>query len=66
MTKAAAKLAQSIDTIQYASTEALEAERRRQLVKGRQQSLRLLQAIEVELKARAKNGGKRPAMEDYL
>lgn len=66
MTKAATKLAQSIQTIGYASTEALEAERRRQLAKGRQQSLRLLQAIEAELKARAKNGGKRPTIEDYL
>ena len=34
MTKAATKLAQSVQTIGYASTEALEAERRRQLAKG--------------------------------
>ena len=60
------KLAKSITTIQYAPTEALEAERSAQLAKGRNQSLRLLTAIEAELKARAANGGKRPSIEDYL
>ena len=66
MTKAQTKLAQSINTIGYASTEALEAERRRQLGKGRQQSLKLLQAIEAELKVRSKNGGRRLNIEDML
>lgn len=66
MTKAATKLAQDINTIQYASTDALEAERRRQLGRGRTQSLRLLQAIEAELKARSRNGGRRTNIQDML
>lgn len=66
MTKAQTKLAQNINTITYASTVALEAEQRRQLAKGRQQSLKLIQAIEAELKSRTANGNKRPTIEDYL
>lgn len=64
--RAAAKLAKSVNTISYASTEALEAERRNQLGKGRNQSLRLLQAIEAELKSRKANGGRRPTLEEML
>jgi hypothetical protein len=41
------------DTIEYSTTAALEAERTRQPGLGRKQSLRLLQAIEAQLKARA-------------
>ena len=66
MTKAQIKLAQSVTTVAYASTEALETERRRQLSKGRNQSLRLLVAIEAELKARSQNSGKRQTIEDML
>lgn len=56
MSKAAAKLARDINTIQYASVEALEAERRNQLAKGRNQSLRLIDAIEAELRSRQRGG----------
>lgn len=66
MTKSATTLARSIETIGYAQTLFLEAERTRQLRLGRRQSLKLLTAIEAELKARANNGGKRPNIEDYL
>ena len=54
------------DTITYASTAALEAERTRQLGLGRKQSLMMLQAVEAELKSRAAHGGRRPTIEDYL
>lgn len=66
MTKAQTKLARSTETITYAPTAALETERTRQLRLGRRQSLKLLTAIEQELKARQSNGGKRPSIEDYL
>jgi hypothetical protein len=54
------------DTIEYSTTAALESERTRQLGLGRKQSLRLLEAVERELKARASHGGRRPTIEDYL
>lgn len=60
------QLARDITTIEYAPTAALEAERIRQLGLGRKQSLKLLTAIETELRSRAANGGKRPSIEDYL
>ena len=60
------KLTITLDTIEYSTTAALEVERRRQLDLGRKQSLKLLQAVESELKARARNGGKRPTIEDFL
>lgn len=60
------KLTVTPDTIEYSSTQALEAERTRQLGLGRKQSLRLLQAIEAQLKSRAANGGRRPSIEDYV
>lgn len=60
------QLAKSVSTLEYATTQALEAERSAQLAKGRKQSLRLIQAIEAELKARQSNGGKRPTIEDFL
>lgn len=60
------KLAKDIYTLTYAPTAALEAERTAQMAKGRKQSLRLLTAIETELRARQANGGKRPSMEDML
>ena len=66
MTKAQAKLARSIETLDYASTEALETERRRQLAAGRNQSLKLLNAIEAVLKSRQNNGGRRATIEDML
>lgn len=66
MKRSQAKLAKDVNTIQYASTEALEAERRNQLGKGRAQSLRLLQAIEAQLKSRAAHNGRRPSIEDYV
>lgn len=66
MTVAQTKLAKDINTITYAPTTALEAERTRQLGLGRRQSLKLLTAIEAELRGRAANGGKRPSIEDYL
>lgn len=64
--KATSKLAKSITTIGYAPTEALEAERRNQLGKGRNQSLRLLEAIESELKSRKACGGRRASITDML
>lgn len=54
------------DTIEYSTTAALEAERTRQLGLGRKQSLRMLEAVERELKSRAAHGGRRPTIEDYL
>lgn len=54
------------DTIEYSTTAALEAERTRQLGLGRKQSLRMLNAVESELKRRAANGGRRPSIEDYV
>lgn len=60
------KLKVTPGTIEYSTTTALEAERTRQLGLGRKQSLRLLQAIESELKARQAHGGRRPSIEDYL
>lgn len=64
--KTTTKLARDVQTITYAPTVALEAERSRQLGLGRKQSLRLLTALEWELRARQTNGGKRPTIEDYL
>jgi len=60
------KLKVTPDTIEYSTTAALEAERTRQLGLGRKQSLKMLQAVEAELKARQANGGKRPSIEDFL
>ena len=60
------KLTITIDTIEYSTTAALESERTRQLGLGRKQSLKMLNAVEAELKARARHGGRRPTIEDYL
>lgn len=60
------KLKITPDTIEYSTTAALEAERTRLLALGRKQSLRMLEAVEAELKRRAAHGGRRPTIQDYL
>ena len=60
------KLTITIHTIEYSTTAALESERTRQLGLGRKQSLRMLEAVEAELKARAAHSGRRPTIEDFL
>lgn len=60
------KLKVTPDTIEYSTTAAIEAERTRQLGLGRKQSLRMLEAVELELSRRKANGGRRPSIEDYL
>jgi len=56
----------TLHTIEYSTTAALEAERTRQLRLGRKQSLKMLEAVESELRARAAHGGRRPTIEEML